>query len=54
MEKKMNVLDVLLRADLPDMRKDLPEKRIEMIRLSDLAGAPVEFTLRGQIGRAHV
>ena len=47
MEKKMNVLDVLLRADLPDMRKDLPEKRIEMIRLSDLAGAPVEFTLRG-------
>lgn len=47
MEKKRNVLDVLLRDDLPDMRKELPEKRVEMTRLSGLAGAPVEFTLRG-------
>ncbi len=46
MEKKQSVLDVLLRSDLPDMRKDLPEKKVEITRLSLLAGEPVEFTVR--------
>jgi hypothetical protein len=45
-EKKMSVLDTLLRADLPDMRKQLPEKQVEVPRLTELAGAPVIFTLR--------
>lgn len=47
MEKKLDVLDVLLRPELPDMRKALPEKQVEVPRLSELAGAPVIFTLRG-------
>ena len=46
-EKKLDVLDVLLRPDLPDVRKALPEKKVEVSRLSSLAGAPVIFTLRG-------
>lgn len=46
-EKKLNVLDVLLRPELPDVRKALPEKRVEVRRLSELAGEPVVFTLRG-------
>lgn len=46
MEKKLSTLDVLLRSDLPDMRKDLPEKKVEITRLSRLAGGPVEFTVR--------
>lgn len=46
MEKKLSALDVLLRNDLPDMRKDLPEKKVEITRLSLLAGEPVEFTVR--------
>jgi hypothetical protein len=45
-EKKMSVLDTLLRADLPDMRKQLPEKQVEVPRLTELAGTPVIFTLR--------
>ena len=45
-EKKASVLDLLLRADLPDVRKALPEKRMEVKRLSELAGEPVVFTLR--------
>lgn len=46
-EKKLDVLDVLLRPDLPDVRKALPEKKVEVSRMSSLAGAPVIFTLRG-------
>lgn len=45
-EKNASVLDLLLRADLPDVRKALPEKRMEVKRLSELAGEPVIFTLR--------
>lgn len=45
-EKNASVLDLLLRADLPDVRKALPEKRMEVKRLSELAGEPVVFTLR--------
>ena len=47
MNDKKSVLDVLLRSDLPDMRKSLPEKKVEIPRLSKLAGEPVIFTLRG-------
>ena len=46
-EKNTNVLDLLLRTDLPDVRKTLPEKRMEVKRLTELAGEPVIFTLRG-------
>lgn len=46
MDQKTSVLDVLLRPDLPDLRKDLPEKKIELTRLSQIAGSPVIFTLR--------
>ena len=45
-EKNASVLDLLLRTDLPDVRKALPEKRMEVKRLSELAGEPVIFTLR--------
>lgn len=43
----LNALDVLLRPDLPDVRKALPEKEVEIPRLSKIAGAPVVFKLRG-------
>lgn len=45
-EKKVSALDLLLRPELPDVRKSLPEKRMEVKRLSELAGEPVVFTLR--------
>ena len=45
-EKNASVRDLLLRTDLPDVRKALPEKRMEVKRLSELAGEPVIFTLR--------
>lgn len=46
-EKNVSVLDLLLRPELPDVRKVLPEKRVEVKRLSEFAGEPVVFTLRG-------
>lgn len=46
-EKNTSVLDLLLRPDMPDVRKVLPEKRMEVKRLTELAGEPVIFTLRG-------
>ncbi len=45
-KENMNVLDVLLRPELPDVRKKLPEKQVELPRLSALAGAQAVFTLR--------
>ena len=45
-EKNVSVLDLRLRTDMPDVRKVLPEKRVEVKRLSELAGEPVIFTLR--------
>lgn len=45
-QKSVPVLDLLLRGDLPDVRKTLPEKRVEVTRLSELSGGPVVFTLR--------
>lgn len=48
MDKKpfVSVLDLLLRPDLPDVRRELPEKRVEVKRLSRLAGEPVVFHLK--------
>ena len=34
------------RPDLPDVRRELPEKRVEVKRLSRLAGEPVVFRLK--------
>ena len=44
--EKMSTLDILLGADWPDMRKNLPEQKVEVPRLSQEAGKPVIFTLR--------
>ena len=48
MDKKptVSVLDLLLRPDLPDVRRELPEKRVEVKRLSRQAGEPVVFRLK--------
>jgi len=48
-EKKENagVLDLLLRPELPDVRRELPEKQVEVKRLSKLTGEKAVFTLRG-------
>ena len=48
MDKKptVSVLDLLLRPELPDVRQELPEKRVEVKRLSRLAGEPVVFRLK--------
>ena len=45
-EKNASVLDLLLRTDMPDVRKALPEKQVEVKRLSELAGEPMIFTVR--------
>ncbi len=45
-EKSVSVLDLLLRPEVPDARKVLPEKRVEVKRLSEITGEPVIFTLR--------
>ncbi|MEG1683389.1 MAG: hypothetical protein RR295_06125 [Oscillospiraceae bacterium] len=41
------VLNLLLRSDLPDTRKVLPMKQFRVTRLSELTGEDVVFTLRG-------
>ena len=48
MDKKptVSVLDLLLRPELPDVRRELPEKRVEVKRLSRLTGEPVVFRLK--------
>lgn len=45
--KDVSVLDLLLKPELPDVRKVLPEKAIKVDRLSELAGQDVIFRLRG-------
>lgn len=47
MSENPSVLDILLRGDLPDMRKSLPEKTVKVCRLSESAGREVCFVLRG-------
>ncbi len=46
-QKNENVLDLLLRPEIPDARKQLPTAKFEVSRLSALAEKPVIFTLRG-------
>lgn len=46
-KENLNVVDVLLGSRLPDMRKALPTKQVEVPRLSQETGKPVVFTLRG-------
>lgn len=41
------LLDRLLKADLPDVRKKLPEKKFKVDRLSRELGGDAVFTLRG-------
>lgn len=41
-----SVLDLLLRPELPDVRRVLQEKQVEVKRLSKLTGEKVVFTLR--------
>ena len=43
----VSVLDLLLRSHLPDVRKELPERRVKVKRLSRLTGTDVVFILRG-------
>ena len=45
--KDVSVLDLLLKPELPDVRKVLPEKQVKIDRLSELAGQDVIFRLRG-------
>lgn len=46
-DNKLNILDVLLNPDLPDVRRTLPEKEVEVCRLSQIVGRPAVFKLRG-------
>lgn len=41
------MLDKLLGAELPDLRRELPTKQVKITRLSELAGEDVVVTLRG-------
>lgn len=45
--KDVSVLDLLLKPELPDVRKVLPEKEFKIDRLSELVGQDVIFRLRG-------
>ena len=45
--KDVSVLDLLLKPELPDVRKVLPEKQVKIDRLSEFAGQDVIFRLRG-------
>lgn len=45
--KGVSVLDLLLKPELPDVRKVLPEKEFKIDRLSELVGQDVIFRLRG-------
>ena len=40
------LLDILLRPELPNVAKELPECKVKVKRLSRLAGEDVVFTLR--------
>ena len=47
MEERTSVLDLLLRPELPDLRKERPRQSYEVKRLSDAAGQRVVFELQG-------
>lgn len=47
------LLEQLLRPETPDVQKDLPQGRYELVRLSELYGEPVVLDLKGvPYGRA--
>lgn len=54
-EKKSDLLELLLRPELPNVMKELPTARYKLTRLSEAAGQDVVFTLRalpyGQVQR---
>ena len=41
------LLDLLLRPEVPNVQKQLPEKQVKVKRLSELLGTEVIFRLRG-------
>lgn len=41
------LLELLLRPEAPDVMKQLPEKQVEVKRLTRLLGEPAVFTLKG-------
>ena len=47
MEERSNTLDLLLRPDLPDLRRERQRQSYEVPRLSGLAGEKVVFELQG-------
>ena len=53
-EQETSVLSLLLEGSMPDVRRERPEKRYEVKRLSQTLGKPVVFTLRAlPYGRVH-
>lgn len=46
-KKQSDLLALLLRPELPNVMKELPEARYNVTRLSKLLGQKVAFTLRG-------
>lgn len=47
MEERSRTLELLLRPDLPDLRRERQRERCEVPRLSRAAGEPVVFELQG-------
>lgn len=47
MEKTVDVIDLLLRPDTPDVQKQRLTSQVEVKRLSKVFGEPVVFSLRG-------
>lgn len=53
-EKEASILSLLLEGSLPDVRRERPQKKYEIKRLSRALGRPAVFTLRGlPYGRVH-
>ncbi|HEX2999612.1 MAG TPA: hypothetical protein VHR86_05180 [Armatimonadota bacterium] len=46
MDKNTNILDLLLRPELPNVQKELPTAKYKLRRLSKLLGADVVFSLK--------
>ncbi len=46
MGKTVDVIDLLLRPDTPDVQKQRPTSQVKLLRLSEAFGEPVVFSLR--------
>lgn len=46
-EKKIDLVSLLLRPELPNVQKELPTAKYKVKRLSELLGTDVVFTLKG-------